>query len=141
MPKSASGTPQLTLSLFDSTALSGGLTLDGGAGGTGLRYREPEFEDEAVSVPEPERVPARNWRLEGDRGLARGWKARAADNLLAIRLARELTREGRHATLEEQAVLGRFVGYGASDLANGLFRLPGQAFRAGWEDLGGALEQ
>ena len=140
MAKSASGTPQLTLSLFDSTALSGGLTLDGG-GGTGLRFREPEFEDEVAPVPEPERVPARNWRLAGDRGLARGWKARAADNLAAIRLARELTRDSRHATPEEQSVLGRFVGYGASDLANGLFRAPGTAFRAGWEDLGGALEQ
>jgi len=143
MTKPTPAASQMTLSLFDSTALSGGLTLDGGGGGgTGLRFREPEFEDEeAASAPEPERVPARNWRLLGERGLARGWKARAADNLAAIRLAREITREGRHATPEEQAVLGRFIGYGASDLANGLFRSAGEAFRAGWEDLGGALEQ
>ena len=143
MTKPASATSQLTLSLFDSTALSGGLTLDGGGtSGTGLRYREPEFEDEDLApAPEPERVPARNWRLLGDRGLARGWKARAADNLAAIRLARELAREGRQATPDEQAALGRFVGYGASDLANGLFRGAGQAFRAGWEDHGNALEQ
>ena len=142
MTKPTPATSQMTLSLFDSTALSGGLTLDGGGGsGTGLRFREPEFEEEAEPAPEPERVPARNWRLAGERGLARGCKARAADNLAAIRLARELTREGRHATPGEQAVLGRFIGYGASDLANDVFRGAGEAFRAGWEDLGGALEQ
>jgi len=139
MTKPASATSQLTLSLFDSTALSGGFTLD--ATSSGLRFREPEFEDEPAAAPEPERVPARNWRLLGDRGLARGWKARAADNLAALRLVREITREGRHATPEEQDVLSRFIGYGASELANGLFRNPGEAFRTGWEDLGNALEQ
>ena len=139
MTKPASGTSQLTLSLFDSTALSGGLTLD--ATSSGLRFREPEFEEEPAAAPEPERVPARNWRLVGDRDLARGWKARAADNLTALRLAGEITREGRHATPEEQDVLSRFIGYGASELANGLFRNPGEAFRPGWEDLGNALEQ
>ncbi len=134
MTKPASGASQLTLSLFDSTALSGGLTLD--AAGSGLRFREPEFEDEPAAAPEPERVPARNWRLVGDRNLARGWKARAADNLAALRLAGEITREGRNATPEEQEVLSRFIGYGASELANGLFRNAGEAFRTGWEDRG-----
>jgi len=133
-------TSQLTLSLFDSTALSGGLTLDAAQGG--MRFREPEFEDDdAPAAPAPERVPARNWRLLGDRALARGWKARAADNLAAIRLAQVLTREDRHATSEEQKVLSRFVGFGASELANTLFRRPGEMFRPGWEDLGGELEQ
>jgi len=139
MTKPASATSQLTLSLFDSTALSGGLTLD--ATSSGLRFREPEFEEEPAAAPEPERVPARNWRLVGDRGLARGWKARAANNLAALRLAGEITRKGRHATSEEQDVMSRFIGYGASELANGLFRNPGEAFRTGWEDLGNALEQ
>jgi len=135
-------TSQLTLSLFDSTALSGGLTLDGAMGG-GLRYREPEGDDadDAPSAPAPERIPARNWRLSGDRALARGWKARAADNLQAIRLALAITREGRHATADEQEVLSRFVGFGASELANAVFRRPGEAFRSGWEDLGTELEQ
>ena len=127
---SSTPTSQLTLSLFDSTALSGGLTLDGSV--SGLRYREPEFEDEAPVTPEPARVPARNWRLVGDRALASGWKARAADNLAAIQLAQEITRDDRNATAEEQDVLCRFVGYGASELANTLFRRPGEAFRACW---------
>jgi len=133
---------QLTLSLFDGTALSGGLTLDGAMGG-GLRYREPEGDDtdDAPSAPAPERIPPRTWRLSGDRTLARGWRARAADNLQAIRLALAITREDRHATADEQEVLSRFVGFGASELANAVFRRPGEAFRPGWEDLGTELEQ
>ena len=45
---------QLTLSLSGSTALSGGLTLDGATAG-GLRYREPE--DDGDDTP-----PATAWR-------------------------------------------------------------------------------
>ncbi len=49
--------------------------------------------------------------------------------------------EGRNATPEEQARLALFTGFGASDLANALFRRAGEAFRPGWEDLGNELEQ
>ena len=135
-------TSQLTLSLFDTTALSGGLTLDGAMAG-GLRFREPEDDDPDDTPPAPAaaRVPPRNWRLVGDRALAQGWKARAADNVQAIRLAHAIAGEDRHATAEEQEVLSRFTGFGASELANSLFRRPGEAFRPGWEDLGTELEQ
>ena len=35
----------------------------------------------------------------------------------------------------------RFTGFGASELANGVFRRPGEdAFRKGWEEIGGELE-
>lgn len=134
-------TSQLTLSLFDSTALSGGLTLDAPMGG--LFYREPEGDDpdDTPTAPAAARVPPRNWRLAGDRALGHGWKARAADNVQAIRLAQAITAEGRHATAEEQEVLSRFTGFGASELANSLFRRPGEAFRPGWEGLGTELEQ
>jgi len=133
---------QLTLSLSGSTALSGGLTLDGATAG-GLRYREPEDDgdDMPPAAPTAARVPARNWRLSGDRALAQGWKARAADNVQAIRLAQAITGEGRHATPEEQEALSRFTGFGASELAQSLFRRPGEAFRSGWEDFGTELEQ
>jgi len=137
-------TSQLTLSLFDSTALSGGLTLDGCMGGGGLLHREPEGDDgddTPPAAPAAARVPARNWRLSGDRALAHGWKARAADNVQAIRLAHAIAAEDRHATPDEQGALSRFTGFGASELANALFRRPGEAFRPGWEDLGTELEQ
>ena len=127
---------QLTLSLFDTTALSGGLTLGTTSG--------PRFRENVVDVsPQltPERVPARTYRLNGERSLAKGWKARAADNVAAIRLLREIEIEDRHATADEQNRLIRFVGFGASELANTLFRRTGEAFRAGWEDVGSKLEQ
>jgi len=126
---------QLTLSLFDTTALSG-LTL---GASTGPRFREDPVE--AAPVPKPERVPAHTFRLLGERALARGWKARAADNLAAIRLMQEIEAEGRHATPAEQDQLARFVGFGASELANTLFRRRDEAFRPGWDDLGNELEQ
>ncbi len=134
-------TSQLTLSLLDSTALSGGLTLDAPMGG--LRFREPEDDgdDTPPAAPAAVRVPARNWRLSGDRALAHGWKARAADNVAAIRLAHAIAAEDRNATPDEQEALSRFTGFGASELANALFRRPGEAFRPGWEDLGTELEQ
>ncbi len=127
---------QLTLSLFDTTALSGGLTL----GATS----SPRFREDVMDVPPapiPERIPARTYRLDGERSLAKGWKARAADNVAAIRLLREIEAADRHATADEQDRLIRFVGFGASDLANTLFRRTGAAFRAGWEDVGNELEQ
>ncbi|MDK1483068.1 helicase-related protein, partial [Sinorhizobium sp. 6-117] len=42
---------------------------------------------------------------------------------------------------EEQAKLIRFAGFGASELANGMFRRPGETdFRDGWDELAGSLE-
>ncbi|MGI4943918.1 MAG: hypothetical protein ACRYHQ_25715, partial [Janthinobacterium lividum] len=124
---------QLTLSLFDNTAL-GGFTL---SASSGPRYRE-DVTPEVVEAPAM-RVPARMFRLEGERALAKGWKARASDNLAAIRLLQEIEGEDRHATADEQDRLARFVGFGAGELANTLFRRAGEAFRPGWEDLGSEL--
>jgi len=126
---------QLTLSLFETTAL-GGFTLGASSG--------PRFCEDVVEVapsPAAERIPAHTYRLEGERALAKGWKARAADNLAAIRLMQEIEEEDRHATAEEQDRLARFVGFGAGELANALFRRAGEAFRPGWEELGAELEQ
>ena len=49
--------------------------------------------------------------------------------------------ENRPATFEEQQALIRFVGFGASDLANGCFVRPGETgFRPGWESFGDELK-
>ncbi len=128
---------QLTLSLFDSTAL-GGLTL----GASIPRFREDVMEEATeAAVVTTQRVPAHTFRLAGERALAKGWKARAADNIAAIRLLQAIEGEDRHATADEQERLSRFVGFGAGELANTLFRRAGEAFRPGWEDLGHELER
>lgn len=140
-----------TLDLFGTTGLSSGL-------GFGLGAPPPPPDDDpddpppstpapvstgAVLVPPAasERARGENFHLEGDRRLAAGWKGRARDNIEAIRLAAAIERDNRPATREEQARLIRFIGFGASELANGVFRRPGEmAFRAGWEEIGADLE-
>lgn len=82
-----------------------------------------------------------NFVLDGERGLAADWKDRARDSIAAIRLATELEEQQRPATVAEQARLIRFTGFGASDLANGVFRRPGEAeFRPGWDAIGAELQ-
>ena len=127
----------LQFSLFDSTALSAPLGTPGS-----LREQVPVPKDEApILSSAPKALVARNFRLTGDRALAPTWKGRAADNLAAIRLLREIEDEDRSITADEQARLARFTGFGASELANTLFRRAGEAFRPGWEDMGTDLEQ
>jgi hypothetical protein len=48
--------------------------------------------------------------------------------------------EGRHARPDEQEKLARFTAFGASDLADRIFRRAGDAFAPAWEDLGVELE-
>ncbi|RYF09219.1 MAG: lactate dehydrogenase, partial [Deltaproteobacteria bacterium] len=131
------------LGLFDSTSLGWGFDLGLGGSSGASRFRETEQEERvpAPAVPVKPHQPAVTYRLQADRLLAQGWKARAADNIAAIRLAREIEDEARPATAAEQERLARFTGFGASDLANSFFRRTGEAFRPGWEDLGNELEQ
>ena len=125
------------LGLFDSTSLGWGFDLGiGGSPGAG-RYRETADNSAApVAAPPAPPVaphaPAVTYRLTGDRALAAGWKARAADTIAAIRLARQIEDEARPATAAEQARLALFTGFGATDLANSFFRRAGEAFRPGW---------
>ncbi|RRH81629.1 class I SAM-dependent methyltransferase, partial [Mesorhizobium tamadayense] len=133
-----------TLDLFGNTALSSGL----GLGVTAFSDdpspapTEPEPTTGPQTAPGFPRVDAcavrgENFVLVSDRGLARGWKQRARDNLAAIRLAADIEAADRPATVEEQARLIRFTGFGASDLANAVFRRPGEdGFRKGWDEIG-----
>ena len=135
-----------TLDLFGNTSLASGLGLGVSAFPTPI---EVDDNDPARSSPTPGRrsvvsspsTPAptqgMNFHLIGNRGLAKSWRDRARDNLAAIRLAAAIEAEGRQATSDEQAHLIRFTGFGASELANGVFRRPGEdAFRKGWEEIG-----
>lgn len=103
------------LSLFSSSSLSGAADLFWG-----------ELEGEESPLPSPVSdspliISQTDFRLKETRGLATAWKDRARDNIAAIKLLRTLEAEGRNATPEEQAVLSRFIGFGAGELANALF--------------------
>ena len=117
-------TSQLSLdALFDSTAISS-LTLDAGIG----RAPTPVETDDPPEFQPPSTlsVPAKNWRLQDQRGLAATWKGRAVDNLIAIRLLRQIEGEGRGGDPRGTGSAGkvhrlRCFGTGAE-----LFRRPGE---------------
>jgi len=128
---------QYTLSLFDNSAL--GWTIAApipDAEPPGEAHEEPT----QVTLPPDARSAGVNYALDGDRGLARGWPARARDNIAAIVLSKQIEDEGRPATEEEQERLLRFIGFGATELAQNAFPLPGaDGFRPGWEEIGKSL--
>ena len=141
-----------TLDMFGSSALSSGLGLGVTAFG--------DFSPAAANDDDPEPTPPApapatpvagtpirrvglqaNFYLEGDRGLPPSWKDRARANVAAIFVANNISKQDRPATPKEQAQLIRFTGFGAGELANGMFRRPGKVdFRNGWDNLGSSLE-
>ncbi len=126
------------------TAFGDGSTIDPHEGDA----PDPSSQAPALAVaaaarpaPSTRRERGANFDLSGDRALAKGWKDRARDNIAAIRLATAIEAEERAATAEEQAQLIRFTGFGASELANSVFRRPGETgFRRGWEAIGEDLQ-
>lgn len=92
---------------------------------------------EVTAKPPP--APAIDFSFAAGRLLAPSWKARAQDNIEAIRLLNLIDREGRGATPAEQEAIAKFIGFGASDLANNMFARRGDEYRPGWEELGQSL--
>ena len=144
---------QFTLGLFDTTSLTSG-GGDGLLAGSALGWSvdtpsappsldttdEPDEDAAEQEAPAPD--AGQNYDLDSDRALARGWRHRAEDNVAAIHLSKELEASGRVPSTEEQAALLRFVGFGASELAQNCFPLPGAAtFRPGWETIGQAIAE
>ncbi|MDQ1199270.1 DEAD/DEAH box helicase family protein [Agrobacterium sp. SORGH_AS 787] len=141
-----------TLDMFGNTALSSGL----GLGVTAFGSFSPDAANDDDPDPMPPApapalpvtaAPARhaglraNFYLEGGRALPSSWKDRARANVAAILVANDISSQDRPATPKEQAQLIRFTGFGAGELANGMFRRPGEVdFRQGWDDLGSSLE-
>jgi N12 class adenine-specific DNA methylase len=135
-----------TLSLFDNTALSSwnSHTLHAVTEPDETDPDDAGDADQDGDAPSPSADPVArgsNFHLAGDRALARGWAARARDNIAAINLSKELEQSGRAPTPDEQAQLLRFIGFGATELAQNCFRRPGEdEFRPEWRDIGVALE-
>ncbi|WP_454888536.1 lactate dehydrogenase [Sphingobium indicum] len=84
-------------------------------------------------------VASFDFSLAAGRDLAPSWKGRARDNVEAIKLLNLLDQEQRPATPVEQERIARFIGFGASELANSIFVDRSETFREGWEDLGKSL--
>ena len=140
-----------TIDLFGNTALASGLDfgMSGFAADPGNHFEDDPRPSTPTPVarvrkdPKPKgQMRAKvDFQLQGSRGLAKSWRDRARDNIAAILLANEIERQGLPARPDQQTRLIKFTGFGASDLANGIFRRPGdEAFRKGWEELGGNLE-
>ena len=134
---------EFTHSLFDNTALSdwNPRTLQAVAEPAEVDETDTDADglDEDGDTPPSPAAPAprgSNFHLTGDRALARGWPARARDNIAAITLSKALEQSGRAPTPDEQAQLLRFIGFGASELAQNCFDfLPTRARLdlEGWE--------
>jgi N12 class adenine-specific DNA methylase/predicted RNA methylase len=89
-----------------------------------------------------------NYRITDQDNVGKGgWKKKGQDNVEAIRTLKKVLSENRPATAEEKAKLVKYVGWGASELANNIFPkrkyAPGgyvDSYREGWEDLGKELK-
>ena len=145
---------QFSLPFLDTTSLGGGFGLyDGSSAPKRARsLRRPTRAPDCSKRPFPNRprpfrprIPHRPSprRITGSPAIAalpRVGKTRAEDNLAAIQLMTTIEAEARHARPDEQERLARFTAFGASDLADRIFRRAGDAFAPAWEDLGVELE-
>lgn len=78
-----------------------------------------------AGLPAGRDIPAkigRNYAFgDGDLTYAGSWQVKARQNVEAVELLKKLEAEGRQATQEEQAILAKFIGWGASEIANSIF--------------------
>lgn len=78
-----------------------------------------------AGVPAGNDVPLKSGRnyAFGDTDLAYqgSWRQKAEQNVVAVELLKTLEAEGRQATHDEQATLAKFIGWGASEIANSIF--------------------
>lgn len=103
-----------------------------GAKGTGGSGSSVSQRDEgAVAAPN---IPATNYRITEDVRLGEGGEGeKFRDNLAAIRILKDLEREQRRATADEQRALARYVGWGG--LKNAFSDDEGN-FKSDWEARG-----
>ncbi|PZR51445.1 MAG: lactate dehydrogenase, partial [Stutzerimonas stutzeri] len=141
-----------TFDMFGSSALSSGLGLGVTAFGSFPPYAANDDEPDPTPPASAPALPViaapvrragfrANFYLDGDRTLGPTWKDRARANVAAILIADGIAKQDRPATRKEQAQLIRYTGFGAGELANSMFRRPGEVdFRQGWDELGSSLE-
>lgn len=78
-----------------------------------------------AGIPAGREIPAKSGRNfafgSSDLNYDGSWLAKARQNVEALELFKQLEKDGRQATREEQAILAKFIGWGASDIANSIF--------------------
>jgi len=77
------------------------------------------------AVPAGRDIPAKtggNYHFtEADLDYKGSWFTKAKQNVEAVELVKKLDKEGRKATRAEQAILAKFIGWGASEIRNNIF--------------------
>lgn len=68
------------------------------------------------------------------------WKATAEQNIRIVELVKAITAENRPATAAERELLTKFTGWGASEIANGVFPDQYGRFKPEWKELGERLK-
>lgn len=83
-----------------------------------------------------------NYRIHpGELKREGSWRATAERNVQIVELVKRITAEDRQATPEERALLAKFTGWGASEIANGVFPdRYGRYKDANWQALGERLK-
>ncbi|MET4213887.1 putative RNA methylase [Bradyrhizobium sp. LA2.1] len=94
------------------------------------------YSEECHPIANPDWFDYKRRHFGGDDGI----EFIAAERLIPL-INRDFRYTHLRATREEQEQLIRFSGFGASELANFVFRRPGEAgFRKGWETIGEDLQ-
>ncbi|QMV33190.1 hypothetical protein 23F_00028 [Ralstonia phage Gerry] len=85
---------------------------------------------------------AANHRIRpGDLKREGSWKDTAERNVEIVELVKQLEKGGRVATPDERALLARYTGWGASEIANGIFPDRNGRYKdASWQALGERLK-
>lgn len=109
------------------------------AGGPRRGGRAAAPEPEPVTPATAPNLPALNFRITDEVGLGIGKEAeKFNDNIAAIETLKEIERENRRATPEEQRKLARYVGWGG--LANAFRQPTTKEFKPEWKERGERLE-
>ena len=88
---------------------------------------KPDTTEKPAPKPRPagRDIPPKTGRnfMFGDNDLTYegSWQKKAEQNVEAVELLKRLEADGRQATRDEQSVLAKFIGWGASEIANTLF--------------------
>lgn len=114
-----------------------------GAAGRAKRGPEPVRADGRLAERKQKPVSSpTNYRIaEGEIAREGSWKATAERNVEIVELIKRLKSENRMATPEEKAKLVKFTGWGASEIANGVFPDRYGRFKDGWDGLGTRLKE